>query len=224
MEKYDYPYGYDLIYRFVKMLSGGSDTVDTNLDVNNKIHLFSLGVMFAAGKKINLKNKSSFKLDGPKSFEKMAYQWEKERRGVILKNENDDQKAFLICSVRNADEELKKDLMKKVEDLEKNYIVYYPARDTNQIDDTGYRICKDNANAISNAKHIFINYSRESVGTIFDLGVAYYFQLQNMDRTFEVLNKDEFVFNEKDFGDIALESFLNLQKKEEKSIVREKGD
>ena len=82
---------------------------------------------------------------------------------------------FLICPVRNADELQKHQMVEYIEKLEDSGLsVYYPARDTNQDDHHGFRICSDNKKAIENSKEIHLFWDKTSQGTLFDLGMAFY--------------------------------------------------
>lgn len=84
---------------------------------------------------------------------------------------------FLICPVRNANEEQKLQIQDYIEKLENRGIeVYYPARDTDQHDAIGYRICCDNRDAIEASDEVHIFYDENSSGTLFDLGVAFAFE------------------------------------------------
>lgn len=82
---------------------------------------------------------------------------------------------FLICTVRDADEKDKKileDYVFKAEAEGKK--IYYPARDTNQIDPTGgYNICSDNCDGLLNSRQISIYWTIKSEGTRFDFGEAF---------------------------------------------------
>ena len=82
---------------------------------------------------------------------------------------------FLICPVRNATPEQRNGIEAYINQQERmGNEVYYPARDTNQIDSTGgWRICSDNKCAICNADEVHIFWDDKSVGSIFDLGVAF---------------------------------------------------
>lgn len=83
-------------------------------------------------------------------------------------------KIFLICPVRIATEKQKMDLHRYVWDKEhEGYDVYYPAVDTDQKDEIGYRICSDNAKAILEADEVHIYWDKNSKGSLFDLGVAF---------------------------------------------------
>ena len=84
---------------------------------------------------------------------------------------------------------------------ERGFTVHYPARDTYQVDDIGYRIATDNSVANGGAQHIVIYYAQTSVGSYFDLGVSYYFQYADPSRTFTMMNEGAVVMNEADFGD-----------------------
>lgn len=81
---------------------------------------------------------------------------------------------FLICPVRNANEDQKKFMQEHIDKLERAGLkVYYPARDTDQVDSIGFRICTDNMEAIANSKEIHIFWDPESQGSLFDLGMAF---------------------------------------------------
>ena len=94
---------------------------------------------------------------------------------------------FVICPVRNATDEQKDKLDQYIKDLEKvGHTVYYPARDTDQVDDVGFRICEDNARAIAKSDEVHIFWDKNSKGSLFDLGVAFAFQ-----KTLVIANVDE---------------------------------
>jgi len=80
---------------------------------------------------------------------------------------------FLICPVRNADEKTKEFIKQYIEKLERQgHQVYYPARDTNQNDLVGDKICKANMRAIKNAHEVHWVWDGQSTGSLFDFGVA----------------------------------------------------
>jgi len=80
---------------------------------------------------------------------------------------------FIICTVRNADDEYRLKLENYVESLEKEgIIVHLPHRDTNQ-NATGIEICTQNKEAIENSDEVHIFYNSKSTGTHFDMGVAF---------------------------------------------------
>lgn len=83
--------------------------------------------------------------------------------------------AFLICTVREADETDKKFINEYLGKLRsEGKKVYYPAEDTNQVDETGgYRICHDNCYAIRESKEVHVYWTTKSEGTKFDLGIAF---------------------------------------------------
>lgn len=52
--------------------------------------------------------------------------------------------------------------------------VYWPARDTKQVDNTGgLRICEDNRAAIADSDCIHVIWDGKSAGCLFDLGMAF---------------------------------------------------
>ena len=82
---------------------------------------------------------------------------------------------FLICTVREADESDLAFLKRYVTEREASWLkVYYPTRDTKQVDETGgYRICCDNNEAMSQSKAVSVYWTKKSQGTKFDLGMAF---------------------------------------------------
>lgn len=82
-------------------------------------------------------------------------------------------KIFIICSVRGMDDEYKRQLEMYAELLEQEgHAVHLPHRDTNQ-KGTSTEICDQNRKAIADAECIHVFYSSDSLGTHFDLGVAW---------------------------------------------------
>lgn len=79
---------------------------------------------------------------------------------------------FLICPVRDAEPGY---VEKYVEQLEKvGFQVYWPARDTDQVDHTGgVRICVDNYAAIKDSDVVHVLWDGKSQGVLFDLGIAF---------------------------------------------------
>lgn len=83
---------------------------------------------------------------------------------------------FLICPVRNVNPEFRERLDRFVAALERDECkVYYPPRDTDQNDDTGLRICKDNRAALWNADIVYFTWDGQSQGCLFDAGMAFAF-------------------------------------------------
>lgn len=74
------------------------------------------------------------------------------------------------------------------------HIVHLPHRDTNQIDETGFRICVINRRAIEKADRVDIFYSSKSQGTHFDLGMAFALQ-----KKLKVVENEEFNTNKKSY-------------------------
>ncbi|VVB83090.1 Uncharacterised protein [uncultured archaeon] len=83
--------------------------------------------------------------------------------------------AFLICTVREADDNDRKfinDYLVKLRSQGKT--VYYPAEDTEQVDSSGgYQICSDNCWGIMDSKEVHVYWTDKSQGTKFDLGMAF---------------------------------------------------
>jgi nucleoside 2-deoxyribosyltransferase len=78
---------------------------------------------------------------------------------------------FLICPVRGADPNATKAVVDLYE--HKGHKVHWPPRDTDQIDSTGFRICKDNRKAVEAADKILVVWDGKSQGGLFDLGMAF---------------------------------------------------
>lgn len=80
-------------------------------------------------------------------------------------------KAFLICPVRG--HELSETASTVVALEADGWRVYWPSRDTNQDDTTGYRICRDNMEAMIETDVVFVVWDGRSQGCLFDLGMAF---------------------------------------------------
>lgn len=108
---------------------------------------------------------------------------------------------FLICPVRDATTEQKEAMSAYITKLEKaGKKVYYPAHDTNQIDNVGFRICSDNRDAIISSKEIHIFWDKNSQGSLFDLGMAF-----ALDKPLFIVNKDMGIKTEaKSFSNMIL--------------------
>lgn len=85
-----------------------------------------------------------------------------------------DMKIFVICPVRNATEEQKQRIADYIGAKERDGVsVYYSARDTDQTDTIGTKICNANANAIEESDEVHIFWDKQSTGSLFDLGIAW---------------------------------------------------
>ena len=114
---------------------------------------------------------------------------------------------FLICPVRNATDEQKQQLQDYIIRLENEGLkIYYPARDTDQNDPTGYRICMDNRYAISYSREIWIYWDKDSSGSLFDLGMAF------------MENKPLFIINHENLEKTSHKSFANMIIEWEQSV------
>ncbi len=83
-------------------------------------------------------------------------------------------KIYLICPVRKATPEYAQAARQYVAQLESlGHQVYWPTRDTNQVDPTGLRICKDNRSGIETADEVHVIWDSQSQGSVFDLGIAF---------------------------------------------------
>ena len=78
---------------------------------------------------------------------------------------------FLICPVRGKDPATFAAIVAKLE--ADGFTVHWPPRDTDQVDDTGLRICRDNRSAIEAAHVIHVVWDGLSQGCLFDLGMAF---------------------------------------------------
>lgn len=78
---------------------------------------------------------------------------------------------FLICPVRGHEMEETEKIVERLE--REGWRVHWPPRDTEQVDDTGYRICQDNKRAILAADAVHIVWDGKSQGCLFDLGMAF---------------------------------------------------
>lgn len=238
---------YDFIDEFLeKEKIENSKEVEIVLEPNNKKCLFILGMLFVNGVKIKILNEKDINLENTnKSFSMMSYVWSKlgdnnfpdktysnvklefdcrienvKRLGVkvekIVNNEIEN-KIFLICPVRNANENQRKWIEDYVS--EKNiegYLVHAPHLHTRQIDlFGGYAICKQNAQAVANSSLVAIYYDKESTGSVFDLGVAY-----ALNKPIILLNEKEIEFNDNDFTDTLIRNWPYKTEKNIKQLSR----
>lgn len=192
-------------------------TIKINVNTKNKRFMFGLGVLFARGYKIQIENIEEVnkqileeqKQGNSKSFNMMIKYWQDNNLAPKISTGHIDKRGmFFICPVRNASEKEKKFLDLYVQAFEdQGKIVHYPERDTNQspyikgINTGGYNICLQNAKAIAQSQTIAIYYNKQSVGSMFDLGVAYDLIKHDERRKFKILNfkleldKDDFIDN-----------------------------
>jgi len=82
-------------------------------------------------------------------------------------------KAFIIHPIRGVSDKFKEKMEEQIEYLRNEYDIYDPEKDTNQIDRTGLRICKDNRNAMRKADIVIVIWDGKSEGCLFDLGMAF---------------------------------------------------
>ena len=81
---------------------------------------------------------------------------------------------YLICPVRNGTSEYSQAAQNYVAQLEsQGHQVYWPTRDTDQIDPTSFRICKDNRHGIETAEGTHVIWDGQFQGSIFDMGIAF---------------------------------------------------
>lgn len=80
-------------------------------------------------------------------------------------------KSFLICPVRGVKPEAQADTVAALE--AQGFEVHWPPRDTDQNDEVGLRICRDNMRAIAAADVVHVIWDGKSQGCLFDLGVAF---------------------------------------------------
>ncbi len=203
------------------------------LQPNNKKCLFILGMLFVNGISIKILNEKELNLkETNKSFSMMGYVWGKlsdsrfpnkdysnvkteidnrieniKRLGVrVDKIENNpiQNKIFLICPVRNANNEQRKWIEDYVANrLDAGYIIHAPHLHTRQTDlFGGYAICKQNAEAVASSSEVVIYYDQSSTGSVFDLGVSY-----ALNKPLVLLNKNEIVFDDNDFIDNIIKSW-----------------
>lgn len=81
---------------------------------------------------------------------------------------------YIICPVRNAENEQRVMMDRYVDDLEKEgYNVFYPPRDAPQESETGYEIVELEFKNILTADEIHVFWDVNSKGSHFDLGMCY---------------------------------------------------
>ena len=114
----------------------------------------------------------------------------------------EEKSAFIICPVREVTEEERQFIEDYVSKLEvQDYKVHYPARDTNQDDSIGTRICTENRDAIRNAREVHIYWNGKSSGSLFDFGMAFM-----AEKPFVLFNRDSVQRTQyKSFQNVLLE-------------------
>lgn len=105
----------------------------------------------------------------------------------------------IICSVRTgADKEYREEYVQALEN--KGIRVFYPGRDTEQIDESGgIRICRDNEYSFRNSYEIHVIFHPESQGSLFDLGMVF-----SMGKPIHVVNPLERT-KEKSFKNVLID-------------------
>ena len=234
----------DLNYEIERI--NNAEIINIRIDTKNKGLLFLLGMLFAAGKRINIINKHELDFSDEsyfKSYAKMTYTWEKfgdpnfgfnnanselekriadaKRLRIEIKpinNCENQNHIFLICPVRNASERQREDMeLYKNIMLEAGYKVHIPHLDTEEEFDLfgGYAICCENGDAIAKADAVHIYYDKESQGSLFDLGIAYY-----LNKSLVLINQEQIAFDENDFGDRLVKKWVNPVKGMPKRLTK----
>lgn len=81
---------------------------------------------------------------------------------------------FLICPVRGVTADESAEIGAFVRRVEASGVsVYWPARDTDQDDIIGHRICADNLAAMQASRMVYVWWNENSRGSLFDLGMAF---------------------------------------------------
>lgn len=189
--------------------------MDILVNTQNKQFMFNLGRIFANGCQIKIKNptevicniKKEEKLGFAKSFNMMIKHWQdNDLKPDIISTQQEENKMFLICPVRNASDNEKtilNNIINKYESI--GFDIHYPQRDTNQnpivnnINTGGYNICLQNAQAIKRSNVVTMYYNRESTGSMFDLGVT--FELMQKDKSKCFILENDIELNPNDFID-----------------------
>jgi len=202
------------------------EVISIDLDTNDEICLFKLGVLFSQGKSLHIKNVQDVinkihdeqRLGKFKTYYMSSLYWATHKKKFLLKSSPNRKQAFIICPVANASQNQKNRIDDVILDFaNKGYKVYYPARDTNQspfeneIYTGGYNINCKNAIAISNSQIILIFYDRQSRGLFFDLGVLYSHMMNNSSINVTVINNED--INPLQYSDKILLSIISKNKK-----------
>lgn len=184
-----------------------------SVKTNDKEFMFNLGRIFAKGEQVSILNKEDVNskiqeevnLGYAKSFNMMIKYWQDmELAPEIFNQKQNDNKIFLICPVRNATDNEKQILNNIISKYEKaGFKIHYPSRDTNQnpilngVNTGGYNICLQNARALASSKTVVLYYNPQSVGSMFDLGVAY--ETMQKDPSKRFILENETALNDADF-------------------------
>ena len=102
--------------------------------------------------------------------------------------------AFLICPVRESDEETTKLIKRWIDSKKHRHDIYWPAIHTDQNDSHGMNICRANRLALTQADDLFIWFSPTSMGSHFDIGMALIAEETKHanEKSFLVVNRKEF--------------------------------
>lgn len=114
-------------------------------------------------------------------------------------------KIFIICPVRNVDEDTNKKIRNHIDSLERaGHEVHWPYRDTDQSDINGINICIANREAIYSADEIHIWFDNNSQGSLFDIGMTFAF-LRNTSKKLVLINKNDVIPTQhKSFNNVLL--------------------
>lgn len=83
-------------------------------------------------------------------------------------------KLFAIRPVRGISDEYREGIEEQIRFLKsQGHTIYDPITDTNQNDNSGLRICKDNRTAIEDCDAVLFMWDGKSQGCLFDLGMAF---------------------------------------------------
>jgi hypothetical protein len=101
-------------------------------------------------------------------------------------------KIYLICPVRNINEEMKEQIDGYVAEMEsQGHFVHYPPRDVDQSDPVGDNIITKHRFAMLQSDEVHIFFDPDSKGSCFDLGMFWMMKWYNPDLKLKCINTIE---------------------------------
>lgn len=204
----------------IKSLIDSDDVIHIKLQKENydgkprikKDILFLLGILFAAGKKIQVDNFNEIDLSGDKAFDNLVLYWHKNKLAPQISFKSIKSNGFVISSISKLNIKQKLEIENHVNRLKRlGYNMFHPCINLIPFSSNGYEVCNDIANAIGRSGTIFLYYSKDSSISMFELGVAYYCNYLDPAREFVFLNKDQVSLGYDDFADRVVARLIEDQ-------------
>ncbi len=193
----------------IRDILSSNDVIHIKYNPNKKDIVFLLGILFASGKRIQVDNISDIK-DDNSLITNLVRHWHNNKTSLQLPSENRLVfNSFFIYPINQLEDKEEFRIRELIEQERKKG---YKVETSGFISDSAYGICKQNAIAIANANNIYMYYSSKSRASMFDLGMIYYFNSINRNRSFRLLNEKSLKFDYNDFGDRVVFKMIEEQR------------